>query len=176
MQHTGRRNRKLLAIALLLNVVAFGWYGFLFAKVKAKNERISALHNKIEAEAAEESFLTSVKTLVNDTVALREKIQGFTVAAEGAVPFIELLESTGRAVGVAVSIESVNPVALANAPAAVETLRMQVTGVGAWAGVVRFLGLLELLPFEASVEQAVVSIGERDAWRLDATITVLKNL
>lgn len=147
----------------------------MFAKVKAKNERISALHNKIEAEAAEENFLTSVKTLVNDTAVLREKIQDFTVAAEGAVPFIELLESTGREVGVAVSIESVNPVALPNATA-VETLRMQVTGVGAWAGVVRFLGLLELLPFEVSVEQVAVSIGEKDAWRLDATVTVLKNL
>lgn len=175
MQHTVRKNRKLLAIALLLNVAALGWYGFLFAKVKAKNERISALHNKIEAEAAEENFLTSVKALVNDTATLREKIQGFTVAPEAVVPFIELLESTGREVGVTVSIESVNPVALANATA-VEMLRIQVTGKGAWAGIVRFLGLLELLPFEASVEQAVVSTGEGSAWRLDATITVLKDL
>lgn len=175
MQHTGRKNRKLLAIALLLNVAALSGYGFLFTKVKAKNEHISALQNKIEARAAEESVLTSVKTLVNDTATLREKIQDFTVAAESVVPFIELLESTGREASVAVSIESVNPVALANATT-VEALRIQVVGKGAWAGVVRFLGLLELLPFEASVEQGVVSTGERNEWRLDATIAALKDL
>lgn len=174
MQNTGRKNKELLAIVLLLNAAALGWYGLLFSKIQAKNEHVSALLNKIDAEAAEENLLSSVKALAANTASLREKLLGFAVPREGVVPFIEFLESTGREVGVSVSIESVSTAALPQGTA-MESLRLHVTGKGAWSGVVRLFGLLELLPFETSVEQAVVSSEEDDLWRLDATVAVLKD-
>lgn len=174
LQQTGRRNRELLVVVLLLNVAALGGYGALFAQVKAKSENTSALLNKIDAETAEANLLASTKTLVADTAALREQFRSFSVSREGVVPFIELLESTGRAVGVSVAITSVDTAALPGSTA-MEVLRVQVAGKGSWSGIVRFFGLLEFLPFEVTLEQAVVSSPEGATWRLDATLTVLKD-
>ncbi len=174
LQRTGRRNRELLVIVVLLNVAALGCYGVLFAQVKAKNENTSALLNKIDTETAEANLLASTKTLVADTAALREQFRNFSVSQEGVVPFIELLESVGRTVGVSVAIKSVDTAALPGSTT-MEMLRVQVTGKGPWSGIVRFFGLLEFLPFEVTLEQAVVSNSEGVTWRLDATLTVLKD-
>jgi hypothetical protein len=175
LQQTGRRNRELLVTVMLLNVVALGCYGVLFAQVKAKNENTSVLLNKIDAEATEAHLLASTKTLVSDTATLREQFRNFSVSREGVVPFIELLESAGKAVGVSVAINSVDTETLPGSTT-MEMLRVQVTGKGSWPDIVRFFGLLEFLPFEVALEQAIVSSSEGVLWRLAVTFTVLKDI
>ncbi|MDO8623741.1 MAG: hypothetical protein Q7R54_00045 [bacterium] len=174
--HHGKRNIELLAIALLLNVAAFGLYGALFAQMKAKNEHVSELANEIEAGSSAEQALHSVKTVVSETALLRGKLQGYIVPKDGAVPFIELLESTGRDAKVTVTIVSVEEPELAGRED-VDTLRITLRGAGSWREITRFLGLLELLPVESKVEQVTISHGgqeESRPWAIDATVTALK--
>ncbi len=175
-QTIGKKSKELLLITLLLNIAAFGWYGFLFAEIKAKNERISDLVNRIEAESAAGDTLSSQKMLAVETSALREKLFGYSVAREGAVSFIELLEATGNEVGAHIIIESVSTKERADFPQ-VEDLRFALAVTGTWPAVVRLLGLFELLPYEMRVEQAVLSkVGSSggDPWRADLSLTVLK--
>ena len=175
-QTIGRKSKELLTITILLNIAAIGWYGFLFAEIKAKNEQVSELMNQIEAEAGKESTLASEKALVAETVPLRDKLASYFVGKDGAVSFFEFLETTGNEVGVHVSIKSPSVSDLAELSQA-EELRLMLVATGSWPAVVRFLGLLEMLPYEAHVEQVVVSKVESsgaDAWQASLSLRVLK--
>ncbi len=160
---------------LLLNSVAIGCYGFLFVSVKTKNEHASKIVNDIDAESTAESAKHSRKTLVAETAQFREKIQKYIVGKEEAVSFFELLERTGEERGVKVSIESVTKGELTQV--GIEELHLTLKVVGTWAGVVRYIGLLELLPLEAKVKQLVIARAEREGegpWSSTVTLSVLK--
>lgn len=173
----GRKSRELLIITILLNIAAIGWYGFLFAEVKAKNQNTSSLLEKIEAETAAGNTLHAKKELVADTASLREELMLRTVAKEGAVSFIELLETTGTSVGARVIIESIRANELSGSSIAEELeLALQVTGT--WPSVVRFVGLLEFLPYKAEVRQTLISRSESSPgrpWEARVSLTVVKD-
>lgn len=175
-QTIGRKSKELLAITILLNIAAVGWYGFLLTDIQATQSRIFDLTNQIGAESAEGNTLTAKKTLTVDTALFREKLALYTVGRDGAVSFIELLETIGNDIGVRVVIESATTKELTLFPQN-EELRLTLTATGTWSAVVRFLGLLELLPYKAKVEQVVVSKTPpltRDPWRADFSLTIVK--
>lgn len=172
----GRISKELLAVTILLNLAAIGWYGFLFAEVKAKNENTSNLMSRIRTETAEGNTLHSKKALVAETASLRGELASYLVAREGAVSFIEFLETTGDEVGAQVTVESINTHELTQSAQAEELkLALQVTGT--WPAVVRFLGLLELLPYKTDLHQVVLSRADpprEDSWQATVLVTVLK--
>lgn len=175
-QTIGRRSKELLILLLVLNLAAVGWYGFLFWKIKEKNEHISDLTSRIEAEAATEQTIREKKALVENTAAFREKLLSFTLGSKEAVSFIEFLERTGTDAGVRATVESVSAREHPRL-SSMEELRLKIKSTGSWPAIVRFLGLMELLPYEADVDQIVVSKAEfegGDAWRADFVLTVLK--
>lgn len=170
-----RKTKELLGIALLLSMAAIGWYAFLFTEVKAKNERISTLVNDIEANAAEEDIHNSIKVIAAQTTKQRKAVQNYSVAKEGAVPFIELLERMGKDIGVSVDIASVRETEIAGS-AAFEYLTLVLTATGTWPSLVQFIGLVEFLPYEAAITQVVVSKSEKQAglWSLSLSLSALK--
>lgn len=161
----------MVLVTLLLGVM----YVFLFLSVKTKNERVSSLANDIEAESSAENTQRSTKVLVAETSKYREKLTGYLLGKENAVSFFEFLEREGGEVGVMVRIESVVPSELATGD--VEELRLSLRASGPWAEVVRYVGLLEFLPFQSRLEQLVVSKAERqedDPWSAQVVLVVLK--
>ena len=165
---------ELLIVTLLLNLVALGCYGFLLREIKGKNERISNLVNDIELQTKKKSVITSVKAIVVETSPLREKLSRYLVEREGAVSFIELLEHLGKNTGVSVVINSVEKVPQESTQQ-VETLQLGLRASGTWEDVIRFLGLLELLPYEAQVEQLTLSKLEKASpWQIVLSLRALK--
>ena len=174
--HTvSKKTKRLLGIALLLSAVAIGWYVFLFTEVKAKNESVSTLINDIEANETEEETHSSIKTIAAQTVEQRKALQNYTIAREGAVSFIELLERTGRNIGVDVTIATVRETEIAGS-ATFEHLTLALTAAGTWPRIIQFIGLLEFLPYEADITQAVVSKSGKQAglWSLSLSLSALK--
>lgn len=171
------KTKELLIIALLFAAAAAGWYAFMFVQVKAKNERISDLRNQIDARTAEESTLHSRKELVADTASLHEKLKSYFVAAEGSVSVIELLETVGNEVGILVETRKVETNAIAKSETA-ELLRLTLIATGTWSNTLRFLGLIELLPYEARIGQMILSRAQAEGagpWRADITLEILKD-
>ncbi len=170
-----RKTKELLVIALVLNVAVVGGYIFLFIGVKEKNERISVLVNEIEAKVAEENTHSSIRAIVAQTVKQRNQLAKYSIAKEEAVSFIELLERTGREIGVSVNITSVRETEIPETPV-FEHLTLALTATGTWPGVVRFLGRLESLPYEAKVTQAAVSKTDTYAgsWNISLSLSALK--
>ena len=176
MEDISKRNKELLIITAILAVVALALYGFLFLEVKRKNESISNLRNEIELQEKQEHLLRSVKTTADASAALRTKIDTYIVAQDGTAEFIEMIQAIGRRGAVAVTVDSVEAVAL---PAAkdMEELRIVMHTEGSWADSIRFLGTLELLPVEHSFERVRIErprASENVRWRSDYAIRVLK--
>jgi len=171
----GQRQRMLLITMVVITLLFSACYLFLFLKVKAQNEQVSSLVNDIETESVAESTQRSTKVLVAETSKYREKLKEYLVGKDDAVSFLEFLEREGSDVGVTVKIESVVPSALTTED--VEELRLSIKASGPWAEVVRYVGLLELLPFQSRLEQLIVSISEKQGdgpWSVQAVLVVLK--
>ena len=132
----------------------------------------SELQNAIELQSKEEGVLKSIKALAQEIAPLYDKLNTSIVRKEGAAEFIELLESVGKRGGVTVTIQAVEK-ADHSTVNNLESLKVTLSAIGSWESVVRFLGLLEFLPYQTSIEQAVLSRGDKD-WRIDVSLTVLK--
>jgi hypothetical protein len=173
----GRKSKELLVITLLLNLAAFGWYGFLFSEIKKKNEHISDLTNRIEAEASRERAIAYKRDIVTDTVSFRGKLRSLTLQKGGEISFLELLEKSGDTVGARASVESVTTRSHPQLESMTE-LRLKLKAEGSWSAVVRFLGLMEFIPLESALDQLVVSKAERGGgvypWRADFILIVLR--
>lgn len=175
-QTIGRKSKELLAITILLNIAAFGWYGFLLADVKAKNEHIFALTNQIDVEAAKENTLNSQKTFAAETALLREKLTSHLIKNDEAVSFLEFLEMMGNEMEVHVTVKSVGVNDLPQFQKG-EALQLKLYITGTWPALVRYLGLLEFLPYEASIGELTVSNADsltEEPWEANLSLTVLK--
>lgn len=171
-----KKTKELLVIVVLLNLAAAGWYGFLLLEVKTSNENFSRFSELIETATAEGNTVHAKKELAANTGSLREKLESRLIAKEGAVDFIELLERVGNDVGARVSIESVSASEVAGASFA-EELRLAFTATGSWGAVTRFIGLLEFLPYRASIQHVTIAQGgegNEKAWRARVSLSVLK--
>lgn len=174
------KSKKYLFTAALFALAAAVLYSFLFLQIKQKNRHISALLHTIEQSATEEQRLVSLKMLVSETVSMREKLGSYRVAKDDAVAFISELEALGREIGLAVTTISVEVSPREGAHDGSENLRLVLRFEGGWGDVVRYLGLLELLPVEGSIEQALLTRKSTEdkaspsLWRGDATLVVLK--
>jgi hypothetical protein len=149
MVYLKRTSTNAFVAALVSAAVAVALYGALFAYVKNQNERTSALINEIEAHARQESALAQAKALIAEIAPAREKLESYALKSDGLVAFIETLESLGKGARVSLAITSVDPAPAQRSGA--EYLRLGLRFEGGWRNMLRFLGFLELLPFEAHV-------------------------
>lgn len=167
------KTKELLVIALVLNAAVIGLYAFLFLEVKRKNEHVSRLVNEIETQSVEERTLASVKSLVVETASAREQLKRFFVERGGSVAFIELLESTARTAGAKLTIHSVAEEDVAGVPD-VKSLKLSLAADGSWQSAIRFLGMLEYLPYQVAVEDVSLRTNESGRWVLKLALSALQ--
>lgn len=166
------KSRKFLILALLFSLGACALIGFLFWQIKSANERTSGLLNEIDLRSKEENTFKSVKSLVQEVAPLHAKLDTYFIQKEGVADFIEILESEGSVVGVSVTLASVEKGEVPNSTE-LETVRVTVNAVGQWEDVVRYLGVLESLPYQIDISQSVLSRAP-EGWHLSASLAVLK--
>lgn len=174
MRNISDNSKKWFILAFIFNLAAICLYGFLFWSVKEKNQRVSSLLNEIESREKQEQTLHSARSLAEDTLALREKVDSYIVEKDEAVSFIEMLESLGKERNVSVLVEAVEAKDIAGVFPSQE-MQISLRAKGAWQNVVSFLGLVELLPYEAGVSRAFLSRDEQNnGWNGLITLRVLK--
>lgn len=166
------KSKEFLLLTILLNLGVFVLFGFLFIQIKSANERTSGLLNEIELQSKEEDVLKSLKSLVQETAPLHAKLDTYFVSPEGVASFIGLLEAVGNRIGADVTITSVEKIDTEKAKD-VEVLRVVLNATGSWERVIRFLGIIEFLPYQTTVDQVLLTRTAK-GWRIDTTISVLK--
>lgn len=134
-------------------MIAYGFCFYLFTKVKNTEKTASENLAQIEFDFKKNKSLTSVKNLMKDTKKEREQLSRFFVEPNGAVDFIESIESFVKITGVKTEIETVSVEFLKNKKTSnFEKFRISLKTEGSWNDTIHFLNLLETLPYQTSFD------------------------
>lgn len=166
------KSKEFLILTILLSLGACTLFGFLFWQIKSANERTSGLLNDIDLRSKEENTFKSIKSLVQEVAPLHTKLDTYFIQKEGVADFIGLLESEGSGVGVSVTIVSVEKADVPDSTE-LEAVRVTLNAVGPWEDAVRYLGILESLPYQIDISQSVLSRAP-EGWHLGVSLSVLK--
>lgn len=153
------RTSRILLIVVLIDCVAVGSYIFLFRAVAASNERIAGIKSEVVLKEKERDNIEALRRVFNDTADLREMVSSFFVKRDGVVEFIGYLESLARSRNLLVLTKSV-AIAGGGENAVHEMLRLTVEVEGSWPETVRFLSLVETMPFGVALEEISLSQSE----------------
>jgi hypothetical protein len=86
------------------------------------------------------------------------------------INLIETIESTGRALGITVSIKSVSVDADRAHPELPKTAKLSIAASGQWTGVSKLLESLESLPYPIMIDKTSLVKGE-GIWNFSADIS-----
>lgn len=155
----------MLSIALAaVAVVAYALLWFLFV---GEQGRAATLAGKLTlAEQARIGDL-SLKTLLSETAQKRARADAFFVGKDGAVAFLKELEKVGVSSGVKTTVVKVakkEDEDAERAGAGVETLTIAIEAAGSFAGVHRFLALVERFPRPMTLSRVSFSQSEKGVW------------
>lgn len=160
-------------IALVVFALSIVVFVFLLTSVIKKNNEARGFSVEIQSETVKEAKLKSIKLTVANNEP-RENLANYFIPPEGAVGFIELIESLSQ-YGAGVSIESVNVEPYSNNN--FEWLVVDVSASGGWNDVVGTLSLMESLPVRMEAEEVSISYGgSSDLWDLRMKIRALKEI
>lgn len=176
-----RTTKTLLIFSVVLaggSFMAYAGLWFFFITVRAHaNENVLMLSADKRSRAAD----ASLATLLSETAEKRAHLDALFVGNDATVSFLKELERVGNAAGVVPTVVKVGGAegheADSGTPAGVEKLTVVVEAEGDFAGVYRFLALLERLPRPLFMTN--ISVTHRDekgkpAWSGTVETTVWK--
>jgi hypothetical protein len=146
----------ILAIIFLGGVLSYG-----FERIKMENESASALENQSDAANAANSLARTTRADRDKASADLSYLDQITLTQSEIVPFIELMESTARQMGLKIKISSVNAdPAPKTSSTTVSTyippqaVHISLSTDGPWLASLGFLHALENLPQKVVLDKA----------------------
>lgn len=157
--------------------IAYGASALYMAKLR---KNIDDQTQAIAYETSREQTLHATRELLKDVLPETQRLEGFFVAPDGAIDFIELLESFSSVVGAPVTISDVR-VENENTVTGEGLLVLSVASSGSWRSQAHLLELLDTLPTESVVDGVTLnfvdSSEENTFWNLKGVLHVpLRNI
>lgn len=159
-----------LALSLVLLASTAAGYVALRLLVSARSVAVADLAHEIEVKSAAANRLATVRETLASLADEEAAVERYFVGNASVVPFIEELQSRGKALGAAVAIASV-----ATAPASEEgrpKLLIALSITGPFDAVMRTLGSIEYAPYALRVTGLTLSRGVEEGWRANASLSV----
>lgn len=157
-------------------VVAFVVYGVGVFYMSRQQQLIDEQIEALAFETGREQSMHSVVSLLDDIDTETQAIEGFFIAPDDAVGFIELLEGLSSIVGTPVSISNVRAEGSDEATGE-GTLVVNVSATGSWRSVYHVLTILTTLPVETTISSVSLLRAEAGdggaVWTLRATVETL---
>lgn len=178
-----KKTKNLLTVFLILNLILVSLYVLLSMEIGKNIEKISNLSNDLSLQLAKEKQLRSFKSVAEDTLLNRAKLNSYLVANDGEVSFInkieELINISGAETSIStVSVEAYNQDAVMNEY--IEVLRLKLNTAGSWSENIYLLNLLESMPYRISItdlslDAVTNSDGKNEGWEGIISLKVLKS-
>ena len=167
---------KLTFIQLLLSILLFvglvATYGFWYRLVGVESVEAARLSTEIDAKSLESSRIASAKTALATLDAQESGVGQYFVETKEIVPFLESLESTGKALGAAVTVASVS----ADTNGAHPHLTLSLKIAGSFDSVLRTLGAIEYGPYDSELLSLTFDTprqeGTTGSWTATATFSI----
>lgn len=149
-----KRSITTLTSAILLNVVILVVLGLIFYEVRHKNQQISSVQNEISFESKKIDRLKNLQTLVETTSGDRELLDHYFLSKDNLVEFISLVEQLAKDAGVKVGLDNVGEEESENSQYL--NLRMNISTSGSWSDVLRYIAMLENLPYVVKLDNFIL--------------------
>lgn len=148
----------IILIVLVIGAV-FGCYYF-YNLIGGVTEGTVELREKISTSRDQGDRLEAVNKLLADTESERKELEKYIIDVGGEVSFIKSLEKLAKDQGLGIKTSDVVISELATSSTRYEDLRVEIETTGSWQKNMQFLSLLESLPYNSSVLEAVFRLDE----------------
>jgi hypothetical protein len=159
-----KRNLNILLIlCILLTTASVGVYVYLFKKINQFKSDVVVINQKILTEEANLKNLETAEKNLKTIVDEGDKLATLYIDHENIVDFIQMVESLikkGNLIGQVVSVSDVASQDLDYMNK--EKLMLVINAKGDWLDVYKLVGLLEKLPYKASVENVGLTYSRKD--------------
>ncbi len=147
-----RPSKKIVIMLGCAALILLSFFYFVFANIRDKNIHAATLLRDVSLEVAKQQDMIGLKRTIENTSSDIVRVNNSIIPIDGDVQFIEDLESRARVDGLSVTIDSLtfDNTLLAASPD-VTMFKVKAEVKGSWAGVYRFLGELESLPFKLKI-------------------------
>jgi len=172
---------SLLAFSIILSVAFLSAWAILVYKSYAMKGDIAKISQAADDIAAKDANLLSQKTMLRDLKDDVALVDGMFLSKDGIPPFIDMLDSKAQAFGIKADIGSIN---LEEGDAEhLGTLKLHIKGQGSWQDSVKFISLLESLPYALQMDALSIARGEAKAgdkgsvwsWDTDMSVKVIRS-
>jgi Tfp pilus assembly protein PilO len=136
-----------LGIFVLASIASFT---ILILLTKAKVAEVDATEDQTRQQVAFAEGNHSLQTLIQDISPNMTTLRSRLVASDGAVGFIEKVESLARESGLSVVVNSITT-ADAIPKDTFQWMQISISTQGSWAGSYQFLALLEAMPYKMTI-------------------------
>lgn len=153
------------AVALILVLLSIGAYLWWFSHARTLASQARSLASQIEAKQADHSGGAAVRDLRAQVEAREAFVEGAFVREDDIVSFLEELESVGAGQGVDVGVVSVSD-------AQGGRIEIALALRGAFAPLMRTIGLIEHGPYAGATKTLTVEAQEGGVWSAAYTLIV----
>jgi hypothetical protein len=158
-----------LIVALLVLLTAGGLFSFSYYTLHQNREKADKLATQVGLKSAELDRVVAARATLSTLATDESTLRQYSVAKENIVPFLELLEATGRELGARVTINSVSDATRGRVSVALNVS-------GTFDAVMRTMGAIEYGPYDGVITNLVLSQGgtasTTRAWTAAATYSV----
>ncbi len=150
LKKTGLLLGALIALDLaLLGVFCLVWYA-----LASDRAEVALLELDIADQLARERTTNASERLIADLEARQGAIDTFVLPSDGAVQFLETVETLAAESSLALEVQSVSVEPISSEEGgSLEALKLAGRAEGSWSNLFRFLALLESVPLSLSVRE-----------------------
>lgn len=157
-------------------LVTVGAYIFVLVETIGYTKQIAVLTQTLQDKNTESEMLTSVKHVIADTASVRKELDGYFIAKEGVVDFIQRVEKMGAEAGVTLTFSTIDTPVGGGVPSSLDRLVLRLSSTGSWQQGIHFLTLMESLPYALSVTGARMTKQSSLQWQATLTLMAYKLL
>ena len=160
------------AMALVVSALAYGYLLLVFSNMRTNIKDLYDTHAESKAVLAE---LNKVEQNLKATLASRDRLLSLLVRQESIVDFIQTLEALMKKAGITGSVDTVSEEPISGDGASnKEKLLVALSASGSWQGIVKFVGLLEKIPYKSAINSLSISYTETDTKGKDGKVIASK--
>ncbi len=181
------KTKTILIIASFVIIILSGVLAYGIEQIKSENELASHMQNQAESLAEANALAQSIRTAKNKAATDLAALDAISLTQTDLVPFIGLIEETGKQMGLDTTIESVSsdPVKVSTASSTdfqpPQPIHIVIATKGNWSGSFGFIHALENVPQHITVDSVDMRVDEMQGtktasstrvWHTEAAITI----
>ncbi len=151
-------------VACIMLAACTLWYLF----VQKTRTHVADLETQIEMKMAHAADIAKARASLVDIQGEERLMQGYFVSESEVVPFINTLQSEGRAIGAAVSVNSLSNGSVKARP----TLVLSLSIGGSFDAVMRTIGAIESAPYDVVIGNISLGKTEQGDWQATVALQV----